>query len=84
MLFLSFRHFTKFTLSCPFLINRITRNRDFNYYTGQEGDYANFLSQCLMAGGQDLSRSIVDDRGFVINIGTLEESLLSKGWNNGI
>ena len=57
------------------------RNPEFNDYTGSGGDCANFVSQCLLAGGQDLSGCIVDDRGCVINVGALEECLLSKGWN---
>ena len=57
------------------------RNPDFNDYTGQGGDCANFVSQCLLAGGQDLSGCSVDDRGCVINVGALESCLMSKGWN---
>ena len=58
------------------------RNPDFNDYTGQGGDCANFVSQCLLAGGQDLSGCSVDDRGCVINVGALEACLLSKGWHS--
>ena len=58
------------------------RNPDFNDYTGVGGDCANFVSQCLLAGGQDLSGCSVDDRGCVINVGALEACLESKGWNS--
>jgi len=57
------------------------RNSAFNDYTGQGGDCANFVSQCLIAGGQDLSGCIVDDKGSVINVGALESCLMDKGWH---
>jgi len=47
------------------------RNPDYNDYTGQGGDDANFVSQCLLAGGQDLKGCIVDDRGSIINVKAL-------------
>ena len=56
------------------------RNPAFNDYPGV--DCANFVSQCLIAGGQDLSGCSVDDKGCVINVGALEACLESKGWHS--
>ena len=56
------------------------RNSNYNDYSNQFGDSPNFVSQCLIAGEEDLSGCTVDERGCVIDTGNLENCLLSKGW----
>ena len=58
------------------------RNKEYHDYSNEGGDCANFVSQCLIAGGQDLDGCSVDKYGSVINVGKLESCLKKKGWHH--
>ena len=45
------------------------RNKEYHDYSNEGGDCANFVSQCLIAGGQKLDGCTVDKYGSVINVG---------------
>ncbi len=55
-------------------------NPAYNSY--DPNDCANFVSQCLKAGGMDLSGCITDNKGCVINVSNLASCLLQKGWSS--
>ena len=52
------------------------------YNTYGNTDCANFVSQCLIAGGQTLSGCIVDDKGCVTGASNLGTCLIQKGWKS--
>ena len=54
-------------------------------YANDGGDCANFVSQCLIAGGMDLSTcavSWVDDYGCLPRVRDLKSCLQQKGWKS--
>jgi len=53
-------------------------NPQYNNY--DPNDCANFVSQCLKAGGQDLSGCVTDNKGCVTGVSNLQNCLVSKGW----
>ena len=58
-------------------------NPEYHNYARQGGDCANFVSQCLKAGGLDLSTcSGVDDKGSVYGITNLKSCLRKLGWKS--
>ena len=58
-------------------------NPDYYDYSKVKGDDANFVSQCLKAGGFDLSGCAgKDKRGSIPIISNLKSCLSSKGWKN--
>jgi len=59
-----------------------SRNPNYHDYSNEGGDCANFVSQCLIAGGLSLSGCTVDSHGSVINVGKLEKCLEKKGWHH--
>jgi len=58
------------------------RNKKYHDYSHEGGDCANFVSQCLIAGGLKLSGCNTDKYGSVINVGSLEKCLKDKGWHH--
>ena len=58
------------------------RNKEYHDYSKEGGDCANFVSQCLIAGGLSLSECVHDKYGSVINVGKLESCLKNKGWHH--
>ena len=55
-------------------------NPHFTIY-GRMGDCANFVSQCLVAGGQDLKGcNGINSRGMIEIVSYLETCLINKGW----
>ncbi len=58
------------------------RNKEYHDYSNEGGDCANFVSQCLIAGGLSLSECVHDKHGSVINVGKLESCLKNKGWHH--
>ena len=58
------------------------RNKEYHDYSKEGGDCANFVSQCLIAGGLSLSECVHDKHGSVINVGKLESCLKNKGWHH--
>ena len=52
------------------------------YYASYPGlDTANFVSQCLIAGGQTFDNCLgLDDKGSISNIANLISCLIKKGW----
>ena len=58
------------------------RNSNYHDYSNEGGDCANFVSQCLIAGGLSLSECVHDKHGSVINVGKLESCLKNKGWHH--
>ena len=59
-------------------------NPNFHYYYNQGGDDANFVSQCLKAGGLDLNDcpGLLDDKGCLLNVSDLKSCLTKKGWKS--
>ena len=57
-------------------------NPKYANYDGQGGDCANFVSQCLIAGGQSLSGCVTDGYGCVPSVANLKTCLTKKGWKN--
>ena len=56
-------------------------NKAYNKYPGV--DCANFVSQCLKAGGFDFSNCAgQDSKGMIINCGNLRNCLKNKGWKS--
>ena len=56
-------------------------NPHYNNYRHSGGDCANFVSQCLKAGGFSFSGcSGQDGKGMLINVGKLTSCLAQKGW----
>ena len=58
------------------------RNKEYHDYSNEGGDCANFVSQCLIAGGLNLDECVHDKHGSVINVGKLESCLKNKGWHH--
>ena len=58
------------------------RNPDFGDYSNSFGDSPNFISQCLIAGGEDLSGYETDKFGSIIKTSVLEKYLNDNGWNS--
>ena len=56
------------------------RNPKYNDYSEYGYDSANFVSQCLIAGGEDLSECNTDDKGSIVTVADLEECLHKKNW----
>jgi len=54
-----------------------SQNGRYNYYPND--DCANFVSQCLIAGGLDLSTGSIDNWGSIINCQALKNYLISIG-----
>jgi len=54
------------------------RNSQYNDYGGN--DCANFVSQCLIAGGLNLNGCAQDNRGTVPSVNNLKSCLTSKGF----
>ena len=59
-------------------------NPAYNNYNGSGGDCANFVSQCLIAGGQSLSGCSTDGKGCVPGVSNLKSCLTKKGWKSKI
>ena len=57
-------------------------NPAYYNYDNQGGDCANFVSQCLIAGGQSLSGCATDGKGCVPGVSNLKTCLTSKGWKS--
>ena len=58
-------------------------NSAYNNYAGQGGDCANFVSQCLKAGGFSFSGcSGQDNKGMIPGVSNLKSCLKSKGWKS--
>ena len=58
-------------------------NSDYDNYYGS--DNANFVSQCLISGGQTLEGCIgLDSKGSIPNISDLKSCLTQKGWKSQI
>ena len=58
-------------------------NRNYNNYKGQGGDCANFVSQCLKAGGFSFDGCAgKDSKGMLINCSNLRACLEQKGWKH--
>ena len=56
-------------------------NKNYRNYRNSGGDCANFVSQCLIAGGQSLSGcSGLDPKGTLPLVSNLENCLSNKGW----
>ena len=56
-------------------------NGAYNSYPGN--DCANFVSQCLIYGGEDLSGCAgLDDKGAIPSVSDLKSCLSSKGWRS--
>ena len=59
------------------------RNYNRNYKTYPGEDCANFVSQCLIAGGQSLSGcSGTDEKGAIPGVNNLKTCLSRKGWKS--
>ena len=57
-------------------------NKNYNNYRNVGGDCANFVSQCLTAGGLSLAGcSGKDNKGMLPNVGDLITCLKKKGWS---
>ena len=58
-------------------------NKNYINYRNQGGDCANFVSQCLIAGGENLSGcGGTDKKGSIPRVKNLEACLSSKGWSH--
>ena len=58
-------------------------NTAYNNYKGQGGDCANFVSQCLKAGGFNFDGcGGKDNKGMIINCSNLRSCLEQKGWKH--
>ena len=57
------------------------RNENYNDYSSQFGDSPNFISQCLIAGDENLSGCETDSYGSIIDTDILEKCLQDNGWN---
>ena len=56
-------------------------NPAFNNYKGRGGDCANFVSQCLTAGGFSLAGcGGTDNKGMIPGVSNLKNCLTSRGW----
>ena len=53
------------------------------YENYQGSDNANFVSQCLIEGGQSLEGCVgLDNKGSIINVADLKSCLTQKGWKS--
>ncbi len=60
-------------------------NPSYNDYSSKGGDGANFVSQCLAAGGVNLDGCAGrDDKGMIPNISDLKNCLKLKGWKSKV
>ena len=57
-------------------------NPSYANYRNMGGDCANFVSQCLIAGGQSLSGCSTDGKGCVPGVSNLKSCLTKKGWKS--
>ena len=57
-------------------------NTQYNNYNSLGGDCANFVSQCLIAGGQTLTGCDIDNKGSVSSVTGLSNCLIKKGWKS--
>ena len=58
-------------------------NPDYNNYKGRGGDCANFVSQCMHAGGQGFDGcGSRDNKGMLPGVAGLKSCLSSKGWKS--
>ena len=59
-------------------------NSKYHNYANQGGDCANFVSQCLKAGGLKLNdcSGWVDDKGCLPRVSDLKSCLKKKGWKS--
>ena len=56
-------------------------NRNYNNYRNSGGDCANFVSQCLAAGGLNLGGcGGTDNKGMIPGVSNLMNCLKAKGW----
>ena len=59
-------------------------NPEYHNYADDGGDCANFVSQCMIAGGfnfYDCSVEVIDDKGCLPNVKDLKSCLIQKGWH---
>ena len=53
----------------------------YSNYKDIYGDNSNYISQCLIAGGQDFEKCVgVDSKGSIYLLGNLKTCLIQKGW----
>ena len=58
-------------------------NPSYNNYKGRGGDCANFVSQCMHAGGQSFDGcGSRDNKGMLPGVAGLKSCLSSKGWRS--
>ena len=57
-------------------------NPAYNNYGYRHTDDTNFVSQCLIAGGQDFTGCETDDKGSVTHVLNLMSCLTLKGWKS--
>ena len=58
-------------------------NPNYNNYKGRGGDCANFVSQCMHAGGQSFDGcGSRDNKGMLPGVAGLKSCLSSKGWKS--
>ena len=57
-------------------------NSQYLNYNDQGGDCANFVSQCLIAGGQSLKGCETDTKGSVPSVNNLKNCLTKKNWKS--
>ena len=62
----------------------LDRNPDYYDYSGMGGDCANFVSQCLIAGGFSTSGCVGNygTGGTIPLVSNLENCLIQKGWKS--
>ena len=60
-------------------------NTRYRNYRNSGGDCANFVSQCLIAGGYNLRDCYgADEYGAIPLVSNLEECLVAKGWKRSV
>ena len=57
-------------------------NKEYNDYSETNGEDANFVAQCLIAGGLDLKGCSTDDKGSIASSTSLSTCLTIKGWKS--
>ena len=57
------------------------RNPNYADYSNKYGDSPNFISQCLIEGGENFKGFATDKYGAIIDTGVLEDYLKKNGWN---
>ena len=56
-------------------------NKQYGNYAKSGGDCANFVSQCLIAGGQNLDGCVnLRTHGIIAGVTSLKNCLVKKGW----